>query len=146
MPNAGAVRRDIVTETLRSWAHGMYTIEAGTELLVRFAGGRFATLDQPWIVQDGTDIRVDAEMLVANLGPLSGGERRVLLIVVSLLDPRHTVSLSDVLPGLDRDVLDLVLAALAHAGGSHEQNGVELDDNGVPVGFPQLPNLHPWPA
>lgn len=144
--HAGAVRHDIVAETLRSWARGMYTTEAGAELLLRFAGGRFATLDWPWIAQDGTDIWVDAQLLVANVNPLSGGERQVLLIVASLLDPRHIVSLSDVLPGLDRAVLDLVLAALAHAGGSHQQNDVEFADNGELVGFPQLPSLHPWPA
>jgi hypothetical protein len=81
-----------------------------------------------------------------NLGPVSSGERPVLEISASPLDTTHTVSLSDVLPGLDREAFDLVLAALAHAAGSHQQNGVEADENGLPVAFPQLPNLHPWPA
>jgi hypothetical protein len=135
-----------LTETLRGWARGMHTTEAGTELLLRFAGGRFARLSQPWVVQEGAAVWVNAQALVDNLGPLSGGERRVLAIVASLLDAAHTVSLGDVLPGLDREALDLVLAALAHAAGSHQQNGVEVDDNGLPVAFPQLPSLHPWPV
>ncbi len=56
-----------------------------------------------------------------------------------------TVALHDALPGLDRRNADLVLAAVAHAAGTHEHRDVIAggalgNDDG------SLPSLHPWPA
>ena len=75
---------------------------------------------------------------------LSGGERRVLAVVAALID-EQPVEIVDVVSGLDRHHLDLVLAALAHAGGSHEHMSVVLD----PDGAAHLSNpgpLHSWPT
>lgn len=129
---------ETTADYLRAWARGLYPLEAGVELLCRSFYGRFALATCPWVVwQDTYDeprqgVWVDADLLheAATTGPYSGGERRVLLIVASLLSSECQVALVSVLPGLDRHHLDLVLAAIAHASGSHEQGA---------------PSLYPWP-
>lgn len=50
---------------------------------------------------------------------LSGGETRLLRIAASLLGG-PPVDLSSNLAGLDREHLQRVLVAIAHAGGGHE--------------------------
>lgn len=50
----------------------------------------------------------------------------------------------DDIPGLDRPSLDLVLAALARANGSHEHSGFAHDADGRPTGIVTLQTLHPW--
>lgn len=134
---------------LRSWAKGLYPLEAAVEILVRAFGGRFAAPGNPWIQpcdQPGW-WWLDATMLVDDqLGHLSGGEQRVLRIVASLAGGAP-VSLADNLPGLDRELTDLVLAGLAHANGSHEHPDLRIDHaRGVAVLNGRLPSLHPWPA
>ena len=114
-----------VHEALRRWAKGLYPLEAGVELLIRAFDGRFANPSQPW-VQEGDDAGwwwIDAEQMTEdNYGALSGGETRLLRIAASLLDG-PPVDLSRNLSGLDREHLQLVLDAIAHAGGSHERGG-----------------------
>ena len=134
---------------LRSWAKGLYPLEAAVEILVRAFGGRFADPGQPWIQpcdQPGW-WWLDVTMLVDDqIGHLSGGEQRVLRIVASLAGGAP-VSLSDNLPGLDRELTDLVLAGLAHASGSHEHPDLHIDHaRGVAVLNGRLPSLHSWPA
>lgn len=73
---------------------------------------------------------------------LSGGERRVLFVVASLLDERP-LDIVDVVTGLNRENLQLVLAALAHAGGSHTAAVLEHVDGTVRVSTPGP--LVPWP-
>jgi hypothetical protein len=75
------------------------------------------------------------------VGALSSGERRLLLIAGSLGSAKnHTVNLSEVLPGLDRANLAFVVAAVAHAGGSHEHSDFGPDGRAV-----RFPSLAPWP-
>ena len=79
------------------------------------------------------------------VGALSGGERRFLLLAASLVEDVPVV-LGDVVPGLDRVNLDLVLAAVAHAGGSHQHSDIETKEDGSMVlhrGY--LDALYPWP-
>ncbi len=133
---------------LRSWAKGLYPLEAAVELLVRAADGRFASAGYPWVQPgdepgwwwlDPTAITDD------NLIALSGGEQRLLRIVASLADG-PPVDLGANLPGLDRDAMSLVLAAMAHANGSHEHADIRIDhERGVAVVGGRLPSLHPWP-
>ncbi|RJT76893.1 hypothetical protein D6T63_15585 [Arthrobacter cheniae] len=130
---------------LRSWAKGTYTTEAATELLIRAHEGRFARPGQPWIGMGSRWPYVDFEAIEENLGGLSGGERRFLLLVASLGDGGALVDLGDVIPGLDRDVLALVLAAIAHAGGSHEHSGFEFTEDGTPTSIVRLARLYDWP-
>lgn len=134
---------------LRSWAKGLYPLEAAVEILVRAFGGRFAAPGNPWIQpcdQPGW-WWLDVTMLVDDqIGHLSGGEQRVLRIVASLAGGAP-VSLADNLPGLDRELTDLVLAGLAHANGSHEHPDLRIDHaRGVAVLNGRLPLLHPWPV
>lgn len=137
-----------LAEQLRAWARGLYPTEAGVELLVRAFDGQLARRGLSWVVEQDERAYVDADALAASVesGAWSGGERRVLTIVASLLDDERTVSLNDVLPGLDRPHLELVLAAVAHAAGSHEQNGLTYDDDGRPAAFPKLASAYPWPS
>lgn len=148
---------DPVTDGLRQWARGIYPIEAAVELLARFAGGRFATAGWPWIEERGEDRYVlDADMITDDsTAALSGGEARVLRIVASLAGASTSgMSLYEDIPGLDRADLELVLAAIAHAGGSHDHRAMarrparSSTGEDVEVELPTgelVGSLHPWP-
>ena len=87
---------------------------------------------------------IDVDVLADSMGVCSGGEQRVARIAASLLGG-SPVRLDDDIPGLDRPSLDLVLAALAHANGSHEHSGFARDETGHPTGIVKLQTLYPWP-
>lgn len=133
-------------DELRAWAKGSYTLEAATELLLRAFGGRFAQPGQPWVKQeDGGNVWIDFAAIPGHVDGLSGGERRFLLLTGSVADA-VSVDLGKVVPGLDRGTLDLLLAAIAHVGGSHQHSDVRTNDDGsmsVKPGY--LDSLHPWP-
>lgn len=145
-----------IHEALRRWAKGIYPLEAGVELLIRAFDGRFANPAHPW-VQQGDDPGwwwIDVgQMTEDNYGALSGGETRLLLIAASLLDG-PPVDLSRNLAGLDREHAELVLAAISHASGTHEQSGPLIPDPqgryvgraGVRMSFQRLDGLYPWPS
>lgn len=139
-------------DDLRSWARGMYGTEAATELLLRAFGGKFAAPSNPWI-HTSTEPEgpgqvkawIDFEAIPEEAGLLSGGERRFLLLAASLAE-NVPVVLGDVVSGLDRENLDLVLAAIAHAGGSHQHSDVRFNGDGtMSLGKGYLDSLHPWP-
>lgn len=133
---------------LRLWAEGLYPLEAAVELLVRTFDRRFARPGNPWIQpcdQPGWWWLDVTQLADDHIGHLSGGEQRLLRIVASLAGG-EPVSLADNIPGLDRELTDLVLAALAHAGGTHEHPDIRIDhQRGVAVQYGRLPSLHPWP-
>lgn len=130
------------TETaLRAWANGIYATEAGVELLINT--GFAVSENSPWITWSGQYAAIDVEALLDHSGVWSGGEKRVVRIAASLLGG-PPVDLSEALPGLDRRMMSEVLAALAHANGSHEHSEMTFDADGVPKGFQRLPSLHPW--
>lgn len=136
-------------EQLRAWAQGSYPLVAATELLLRAFNGNFAKPGNPWVINDAEygNVWIDFEQIPEHLDSLSGGERRLLMLAASLADVGVGVELGDVLPGLDRKVLNLVLAAVAHAGGSHQHSDiVEHPDGTVTLGSRgYLPSLYPWP-
>jgi len=142
-----------ISEAVRAWAKGSCPLEAGVELLI--AHGRAIDDGAPWLIalndkEPGTSgrpsqVMVDVDELVGGTGAWSGGEQRIVAVAASLLSPERPVNLNDALPGLDRAGLELVLAALAHASGSHEHSGVVTDELGVMVGFERLNSLYPWP-
>lgn len=108
---------DARTVSLRAWAGGDVALEAAVELLVRPLGGRL--LDGLWIrrhVSGG--VWFDADLAALEGGYLSGGERRLLAIASSLASSDHPVDLRDAITGIDPAALQLVLEALAHAGGA----------------------------
>lgn len=133
---------------LRAWAKGLYPLEAAVELLVRVSDGRFANPGYPWIQpcdQPGWWWLDHEAITEDSLCALSGGEQRVLRIVASLAGGTPANLYAD-LPGLDRELMALVLAAMAHANGSHEHGDIRIDhDRGVAVLDGHLPSLHSWP-
>ncbi len=86
---------------------------------------------------------IDFEAIPEHMDGLSGGEHQFMMIAASL-GGEEQVALSDVIPGLDRALLDLVLAALAHAAGSHQDSVILEKPEGV-LGFERADTLHPWP-
>lgn len=126
-----AMQLEEIAARLRDWARGSLPMMAGVELLLRGFDGRFAGSSWPWIVTvpDGR-VWVDADALRDGTGALSGGERRILAMVAALLD-ETPVDVVDVVTGLDRANLHLVLAALAHAAGSHEHADVVVGPDGL---------------
>ncbi|SNS89046.1 hypothetical protein SAMN06893096_1109 [Geodermatophilus pulveris] len=130
---------DVETALLRA-AVGDYAAEAAVLLLVN-AGHWPAQLQQAGLVSllgdvDGEGMwaqvawpDVDAALRAGTIGG-SGSQLRVLRAAASLADGQP-VDLGDLAAGLDRDHLALVLAAVAHAGGSHGED---------------LPPLAAWPA
>lgn len=131
-------------DAVRAWAKGMYPTEAGAELLIH--AGRIYQ-GAPWLeVLSDRRVAIDVDVLAQHRGVLSGGERRVVDVAASLLDPEHPIDLNDAIPGLSRDGVVLVLAAIAHASGSHDHSGLTYDENGQPDGFTRLTSLYPWPG
>lgn len=139
-------------DDLRAWARGMYTTEAATELLLRAFGGKFAEPGNPWIHRstgpegpNQVSAWIDFASIPEEVGPLSGGERRFLMLAASLAEDVPVV-LGDLVSGLDRENLDLVLAAIAHAGGSHQHSDIRFNEDGsMSLGKGYLDSLHPWP-
>lgn len=142
---------------LRAWARGSLPLEAATELLIRAQRGRWARTDQMWVrVEPDGQVWIDfAELVdqVAAGGPWSGGERRLLAVAASI--GADDGLLNDAVPGLDRGALGLVLAAVAHAGGSHEHTPLPIlwredaDGEARPYMNPDrtpVGPLYPWPA
>lgn len=146
---------------LRHWAAGSYPDEAAVELLIRSGWTRRAPLaTHRAATQDGThDVYIDWDVLGRILdghldSPIlaaSAGELRVLRIA-------HCLArgvLQETVPGLDRHHTDLVLAAIAHANGSHHHSGLtqpgpkgEWVDNetGLRASFNAMESLHRWPS
>jgi hypothetical protein len=134
-------------EALRAWAKGVYTCEAATELLIRGFGGRFIKPGNPWIGYDPIykNWWIDFAVIPEESGALSGGERRFLQIVASI-GGEVPVELGDCL-SMDREYLKLVLAAISHASGSHQDSGLRVSDDGTRmIRDPSLTGaLYPWP-
>lgn len=131
-----------INEALRAWACGIYPTEAGVELLIR--SGPSVYEGAPWITRDGDIAWIDVDELLRESGTWSGGERRMVRIAASLLGG-PAVDLSEDVPGLDRELADLVLAAIAHANGSHEHGGIDFNEDGTPRGISRRTTLYPWP-
>lgn len=135
-------------EGLRAWAQGMTTLAAAAELLIRCGP---PLLTGPWVEHDPDRGRYwfNTEA-VEHGGSLSGGERRLLDLAASLASDEHTVVLGDVVTGLDRAHVALVLAAIAHAAGTHEDSRPQIEpgeDGGLRlVGHDRLGSLYPWPG
>lgn len=135
---------------LRAWAAGMYTTEAAVELLIRGFDGRFAAAGNSWITKNENGGHwVNFETLPAQTGALSSGERAYLHIAASIGlggTDGPTVNLSDAIASLDRQHLELVLAGLAHAGGSHSHSDVAVDNLTGHAAILTLDSLYPWPG
>ncbi|GAA4743016.1 hypothetical protein GCM10023328_25680 [Modestobacter marinus] len=100
--------------------------------LVAIALDADATDGGPWAAVQWADL--DGALRTGAIGG-SGGQLRLLRAAASLAEGQP-LDLSDLTAGLDRDELVLLLAALAHAAGSHEHEG----GAGEPLG-----PVVPWP-
>ena len=140
------VSRAAVVDGLRRWARGAYAEEAAVELLVRAFGGRFASIRCRWVRECDRPgwFWLDGERLINDTGALSGGERRVLAVAGSLVSGASLSDLDSLLAGLDRPNLELVLAALAHAAGSHEQ--IDAHVEGDLLVYRRLGPVLAWPT
>ncbi|MEG9250343.1 hypothetical protein V6S67_19815 [Arthrobacter sp. Soc17.1.1.1] len=129
---------------LRFWAYGDRAREAATELLIRAFSGQFATPAYPWIVDGEYKPAVDFEAIEGNLQGLLKKERRLLVLAASIGRGGVRIDLGDVIPGLDRTLLDLVLAAVAHLGVEQHHSSNLLGGTDQQTAEP--PPLHWWPA
>jgi hypothetical protein len=77
---------------------------------------------------------------------LPSAQRRVLAVVQALMTGGPLWNLGDLLYGLDRPELELVLAALSHAAGGHEAVDVTFVDGELTVLPRSEAELVPWPA
>lgn len=112
-----ATMNDTTSAGLRAWAKGVYATEAAAELLVRSGLAAHASFlsdrSQPLI-----EIRPD--WIPEVMAGYSASEQEFLSVIISLLGDTP-VDLSRVFSYLDRNSAQLVLAALSHASGAHEQ-------------------------
>jgi len=136
-----------IESAVREWARGTYPTEAGVELLIR--QGRAIYKNAPWITENESTAprmaSIDVDALLDASGAWSGGEQRIVRIAASLLGG-PPIRLDDEVSGIDRKHLELVLAAIAHANGSHEHGDFERDESGHPIGFRRLETAYPWPG
>lgn len=130
-----------LAERLRAWAEGMYALEAGVELLIR--QGKAVYDGAPWINDDGEHAWLDIEALLDESGAWSGGEQRIVRLAASLIGDER-VNLSDELSGNDRRATALLLAAIAHASGSHEHSDMQFGEDGQPR-IVRHSTLYAWP-
>jgi len=138
-----------VHQDLRAWAKGIHTTEAAVELLIRGFEGRFAAPGNPWIQpREPIGHWADLEAIPSNVAAMSSGERAYLLITASIGlggSDGPAINLSDTITALGREQLTLVLAGIAHANGSHQSSGIEIDPaTGVPS-ITRHASLYPWP-
>ncbi len=136
-----------VAAGLRAWARGSFAEEAAVELLARAFDGRFCRQGAPWVRPAARPgwYSLDPDAIHTFSGGLSGGERRLLAVVAALAGDRPLEDLGGVLSGVDRAHLGLILAALAHAGGSHQHSDLVLTGNGS-CRIVKLPALVAWPV
>jgi hypothetical protein len=96
----------------------------------------------PWAAVQWGDLDRALRTGVIAGGP---GQLRLLRAAASLADGQP-IDLADLTAGVDRPELTLLLAALAHAAGSHEHRDVVRDDEGTPHAGPLVGPVVPWPV
>ncbi len=108
---------------LRTWARGIYTDEAGVELLIAHAVFLHRTDFTSRFIStpgDSTELSViDWPAAIAALDhslPCSGSENRMLRLAASLAHG-IPVNLRDALTGIDDHGIGLVIQAVLHASG-----------------------------
>jgi hypothetical protein len=134
-------------DRLRAWASVSHPLAAATELLIRAFDGKYAQPGNPWIkYPDSEAANIEFELIPMYLDEIENPRaRQVLMLAASLSDLGVHAPLGALMYELDREVLDLFLAAVAHAGASHEHSAMVTGPDGLPS-VERLPSLHPWPA
>lgn len=145
---------DVETALLRA-AVGDYAAEAAVLLLAnaghwlpQLQGTGLITLEQDAVTGDRwAQIQwgeVDQALAAGRIFG-SSGQVRVLRAAAGLADGQP-VDLADLATGLDRPSLILLLAAIAHAGGSHEHREEITDEQGIVRLGDKVPPLVSWPT
>jgi hypothetical protein len=135
----------IVPDQLRGWAHGSYPLEAATELLLHASNGRFAIPGHPWIRTDHHGAWLDATHIYPDTTTTHTTNEQRLLAIAASLAGGLPVDLHHALHDHDRPTLDVILAAIAHAGGSHHHTHLDLGPHrGITTTHNTYPSLHPW--
>jgi hypothetical protein len=146
---------DVESALLRA-AVGDYAVEAAVLLLansghwlprLQAAGLIAIALDGdadggPWAAVQWSDL--DGALRSGAISG-SGGQLRLLRAAAGLADGQP-VDLADLTAGVDRAELTLLLAALAHAAGSHEHAEVVRADDGVDDARVALGPVVAWPV
>ena len=154
-PKAADLDLDDVESALLRAAVGDYTAEAAILLLANFGHWlpQLRAVDLISVEADPATGDRWAQIQWEELQPAlaegrifgSSGEVRVLRAAASLVDGQPA-DLGDMASGLDRRGLTLLLAAIAHAGGSHEHREETFDpDRGITHLGDKVPPLMPWP-
>lgn len=145
---------DLETALVRG-AVGDYADEAAVLLLVNFGHWlpqlQFADLIA--VVPDCDNDSLWAQIGWADLEPALGAGRLVgdgrevrMLLAAASIAEGHPVDLGDLAAGLDRGALTLLLAAIAHAAGSHDHRA-DRNDVEQAADVAVLPGpLFPWPV
>lgn len=133
-----------LAEELRSWARGMNTIVAGTEMLIRAGYARPGSVWVRFDVSNEGRPWIDFAAIPELAAGKSSGEQRFLRIAASIAADEPIV-LGDEITGLDYQHTALVLAALAHAAGfGQESRTTDTDTTGKPA--LTQPALIGWPS
>lgn len=167
-PYVGIPLGEDLARALRAGAEGSYPAEAATELLIRhgrwLARARFVQ-ECVYALDDRADmLAVDWRAVQAYVGAAPGtpAERAIALVAVQLggypdpaeapIDLQGMPPLAWLLVNLERDDVDLVLAAISHAAGTqdHVDHLGELTAAGEWQMTPTSPRLrlgplHAWP-
>lgn len=144
---------DVENALLRA-ALGDYSDEAAVLLLIT-SGHWLPQLQYAGLITLDGDVEGEGQWAHINWSDLDGALRigtitgrisdhQVLRAAASIADG-HPLDLGDLATGLDRHALTLVLAAIAHAAGSHEPRSSGRAPDGVPHPGDGLPPLVPWP-
>ncbi len=157
-PVAADVPGDDLEEAMRNWAHGTHATEAGVELLIRSGLARRGEVRAIWRVTYANSLILDRPSLASAVASnaMSGGERRLFAIAASLLDGVSCpVDLGDAAATIDRANMRLVLAAVSHAAGTHQEGPLpdwmadlvpEHPSEPVDPETGYYAPLYPWPA
>lgn len=100
---------------LRFWADTPCEC-AAVELLIGFNDGHLVS--GPWVRRGGFGSHwFDPDTAAKRSGHLSGGERRVLAVAMSLASAKYPVDLGDVLTGIDPKAFTVIVQAMGQAYG-----------------------------
>ena len=144
---------DVENALLRG-AVGDYADEAAALLLINFGHWlpQLQSADLITLTPDPEEHGPWAQIAWPDLEPAlaaglifgSSGEVRMLRAAASVADG-HPVDLGDLAGALDRRALTLLLAAIAHAAGSHDHRQIIRGPDGIRFCGDPLPPLIAWP-
>lgn len=133
-----------LTTHLRAGTRGSSTHEAATELMIRAFNGQLIATTRPWMRCDPyRSWYIAYSTIPHHVTGLPREQARVLAVAASLA-AGAPISLGETLPGLERELVGLILAAIAHAADTQADDDIYFNHNNE-LTFGKMPPLHPWP-